>query len=93
MALFYETHNRLCSIYNSSFLCVTLSPQSDSIGFGESQFKHPLDSYFVGARCSSVVRAFTHSSMGRRIDHSWGAGGGGGRVGPIELCLVPASAP
>ena len=32
------------------------------------------------ARCSSVVRAF-----GRRIDPSWG--------GPIELFLVPASAP
>ena len=32
--------------------------------------------------CSSVVRAFAH---GRRIDPSWG--------GPIELFLVPASAP
>ena len=29
------------------------------------------------ARCSSVVRAFAHGAMGRRIDHSWG--------GPIEL--------
>ena len=38
-----------------------------------------------GARCSSVVRAFAHGAMGRRIDPSWG--------GPIELCLVPASAP
>ena len=35
-------------------------------------------------RCSSVVRAFAHGAMGRRIDHSWG--------GPIELFLVPASA-
>ena len=25
----------------------------------------------VGARCSSVVRMFTHGSMGRRIDPSW----------------------
>ena len=25
-----------------------------------------------GARCSSVVRAFAHSAMGRRIDPSWG---------------------
>ena len=25
-----------------------------------------------GARCSSVVRAFTHGAMGRRIDPSWG---------------------
>ena len=39
----------------------------------------------MGARCSSVVRAFAHGAMGRRIDPSWG--------GPIELFLVPASAP
>ena len=38
-----------------------------------------------GARCSSVVRAFAHGAMGRRIDPSWG--------GPIELFLVPAGAP
>ena len=38
-----------------------------------------------GARCSSVVRAFAHGAMGRWIDISWG--------GPIELYLVPASAP
>ena len=38
-----------------------------------------------GARCSSVVRAFAHGAMGRRIDPSWG--------GPNELFLVPASAP
>ena len=38
-----------------------------------------------GARCSSVVRAFAHGTMGRRIDPSWG--------GHIELFLVPASAP
>ena len=38
-----------------------------------------------GARCSSMVRAFAHGAMGRRIDPSWG--------GPIELFLVPASAP
>ena len=44
-------------------------------------------SYFcaTGARCSSVVRASAHGAMGRRIDPSWG--------GPIELFLVPASAP
>ena len=30
-----------------------------------------------GARCSSVVRAFVHGAMGRRINPSWG--------GPIEL--------
>ena len=41
--------------------------------------------YIVGARCSSVVRTFAHGAMGRRVDPSWG--------GPIELFLVPASAP
>ena len=41
--------------------------------------------YYWGARCSSVVRAFAHVAVGRRIDPSWG--------GPIELFLVPASAP
>ena len=39
----------------------------------------------VGARCSSVVRAFAHGAMGRRIDPSWG--------GPTELFLVPPIAP
>ena len=38
-----------------------------------------------GARCSCVVRAFAHGAMGHWIDPSWG--------GPIELFLVPASAP
>ena len=32
-----------------------------------------------------MVRAFAHGAMGRRIDPSWS--------GPIELFLVPASAP
>ena len=38
-----------------------------------------------GARYSSVVRAFAHGAMGRRIDPSWGE--------PTELFHVPASAP
>ena len=38
-----------------------------------------------GAGRSSVVRAFAHGAVGRRIDPSWG--------GPIELFLIPASAP
>ena len=42
-------------------------------------------SVITGARCSSVVRAFAHGAMGRRIDPSWGES--------IELFLVPASAP
>ena len=39
----------------------------------------------MGARCSSVVRAFAHGAMGCRIDPSWDV--------PIELFLIPASAP
>ena len=38
-----------------------------------------------GVRCSSVVRAFAHDAMGRRIDPSWGE--------PIELFVFAASAP
>ena len=41
--------------------------------------------HLSGTRCSSVVRAFTHGAMGRQIDPSWS--------GPIELFLLPASAP
>ena len=41
--------------------------------------------YNRSERCSSVVRAFAHGAMGRRIDPTWG--------GLIELFLVPASAP
>ena len=39
----------------------------------------------AGARYSSMVRVFTHGAINRRMDRSWG--------GPIELFLVPASAP
>ena len=38
-----------------------------------------------GVRGSSVVRAFAHGAMGHRINPSCGE--------PIELFLVPASAP
>ena len=37
----------------------------------------------MGDPLSSVVRAFAHGAMGRRIDSLWG--------GPIELFLVPRS--
>ena len=50
--------------------------------FSSAQFSSIPD---TEARCSSVVRAFAHGAMGRRIDPSWGE--------PIELFLVPASAP
>ena len=39
----------------------------------------------LGARCSSVVMAFAHGAMGRRIDPSCDE--------PIELLLIPASTP
>ena len=39
----------------------------------------------MGARCSSMVTAFAHGAIGCRIEPSWG--------GPIELFLIPASAP
>ena len=55
--------------------------------FFDEKIKCTYSQYFIwpGARCSSVVRAFAHGAMGRQIDPSWG--------GPIELFLVPASAP
>ena len=66
-------------------LCLCLSKERYQL----SSPNEPSDSVFtsnlLGARCSSVVRAFGHGAMGRRIDPSWG--------GPIELFLVPASAP
>ena len=68
------------------------------LNFISLKLKHDINQYLplaciiygqeyihTGARCSSVVRAFAQGAMGRRIDPSWG--------GPIELFLVPASAP
>ena len=46
---------------------------------------HIKDPLLLGARCSSMVRAFAHGAMGHQIDPSWD--------GPIELFLVPASFP
>ena len=68
-------------MYNNIYL--TLS----SVEKGNVLFNNTLNTFylwFYGVRHSSVVRAFTHGTMGRRIDPSWG--------GPIELFLVPASA-
>ena len=47
--------------------------------------QHQTTLLCTGVRCSSVVRAFAHGAMGRRIDPSWGE--------PIELFLIPGSAP
>ena len=41
--------------------------------------------YIYGYIDSQAKRDVAHGAMGRRIDPSWG--------GPIELFLVPASAP
>ena len=60
------------------------SLMNDAEGF-MSTAKGWSDSISKGARCSSVVRAFAHGALGRRIDPPWG--------GPIELVLVPSSAP
>ena len=55
-------------------------------GGGERGHVPPTcEGFFLGARCSSVVRAFAHGAMGPRIDPSWD--------GPIELFLVPSSDP
>ena len=42
--------------------------------YTHSKFKQnaaPELVFSLGARCSSVVRAFAHGAMGRRIDPSW----------------------
>ena len=58
---------------------ITASPLLDV------EFAVTIPSESLGARCSSMVRAFAHGAMDRRIDPSWS--------GHIELFLVPASAP
>ena len=71
--------------YNITYMVsdIMVKDHSDSERANYSFYRHhPTDR---GTRCSSVVRAFAHGSMGRRIDPSWG--------GPIELFLVPANAP
>ena len=57
--------------------CEVENKKKSNLGCGHAHIQ--------GSRCSSVVRAFAHGAMGRRIDPSWG--------GPIELFLVLASAP
>ena len=53
-------------------------------GYNLSSFNAAINIIIQYPRCSSVVRAFAHGAMGRRIDPSYGE--------PIELFLVPASA-
>ena len=49
------------------FICACLSEMLTSFIFHKQ-----LHFSGAGARCSSVVRAFAHGAMGRRIDPSWG---------------------
>ena len=60
-----------------------MPPQPGSYGPNVCVYK--AFKHLRGARCSSVVRAFAHGAMGRRIDPSWG--------GPIELFLVHVKEP
>ena len=53
--------------------------------FGVCNYVSKLKVYFLSFFLSPRGRAFAHVAVGRRIDPSWG--------GPIELFLVPASAP
>ena len=87
-------HRLLLSINSKgSFICTILKDRiKHTSAIVTSVVEHwlnltisPSSSSSWGARCSSVVREFAHGTMGRRIDPSWG--------GPIELLLVPASAP
>ena len=57
--------------------CMYFKQKVNNIGYWEI-------SWIDGARCSCVVTAFAHGTMGRKVNPSWG--------GPIELFLVPATA-
>ena len=79
----FRFHPTLILLYLKECQFYTKSLISISVINILDSFLHSV--YNPGARCSSVVRVFAHGAMGRRIDPSWG--------GPIELFLVPASAP
>ena len=77
-----KTKNTFINSFTFLFTCHAF------FDFGDVGNFHYDDGALVsgsGAGRSSVVRAFAHGATGRRIDPSWG--------GPIELFLVPASAP
>ena len=67
------------------YMSLHLMASSQCSTTGTKEHFNYLHLEIQGAGYSSVVRAFAHVAMGRRIDPSWG--------GPIELFLVPASAP
>ena len=77
----------LKELFEAEYFRVTVVEDQDTVEVcGALKVSHTIEvTRLYGARCSSVVRAFAHGAMGRRIDPSWG--------GPIVLFLVPASAP
>ena len=60
----YGTNTRLQTEYDPSSF-------EDNSKEGKCYHKHTHILLYKGARCSSVVRAFAHGAMGRRIDPSW----------------------
>ena len=66
-------------------LLFPISSKGSFICINPDRITHTTVFVTRGARCSSVVRAFAHGATGRQIDPSWGE--------PIELFLVPSSAP
>ena len=59
----------LVCYYLCDFLCDFL--HITFVYKGTFPYQYVKQSYELGARCSSVVRAFTHGAMGRWIDPSW----------------------
>ena len=78
---YFEFINFILKNNNSTILAAQFLP----IGHCPNAYMASRPLLPEGAGRSSVVRAFAHDAMGHRIDSSWG--------GPIELFLVPASAP
>ena len=80
-------HQSRSTRWNEKCVVAAVKHPPSQIILGVMSCLDTVGQYFIPprARCSSVVRAFDHGAMGRRIDPSWG--------GPIELFLVPASAP
>ena len=73
------------SVDEGSLPCGACFGFEASVSLGGAMSSKDLNFPIQPARCSSVVSAFAHGAMGRRIDPSW--------AGPIELFLVPACAP
>ena len=66
-ARIFYVHNLIDRIANTTSLLHQLWNWRKSLCTSGSDF----DPNNLGARCSSVVRAFAHDVMGHRIDPSW----------------------